>query len=67
MKSNKFRISPGTFPWFLLLIVNFTLITFGCASAPKRIPVPQDTNAIAQVPGFRNKASEDSGYWNGLP
>lgn len=62
MRSNKYRISPGTFPWFLLLIVNFALITFGCASAPKRIPVPVDTNAIAQVPGF-----QDIRFWGDAP
>jgi hypothetical protein len=38
--------------WITLLLVLFIAITQGCASVPKRTPLPEEFNGMARIPGM---------------
>jgi hypothetical protein len=51
-----------TILWFLLTTGVLSFILSGCATTPRRNPVPQDTGVIAEIPGF-----EETRFWGDVP
>ena len=41
---------------FFLIVLMVTLLVYSCASVPKRNPLPDDFEGIAQIPGMPQRA-----------
>ena len=57
------RIPTQTWGWGILITFILMTIMQGCASAPKRNPLPENLSAEAQVPGY----SEFIRFWGDGP